>query len=191
MKDARIDAYIAKSQPFAQPILAYIRGVFHDAVPGIEEAIKWGAPAFVHKGKNLGGMAAFKAHAALMIAYAGRVGDGMGGYGKIASIAELPPREELLAQIRQGAADIEAGKKPEWSKKSPPKDDIPVPQDFSAALREAPEAQATFDGFPPSHRREYLLWITEAKREETRSKRIAQSLEWLAEGKHRNWKYQR
>jgi len=191
MSDPRIDAYIAKSQPFAQPILSYIRDIFHESVPGIEEGIKWGVPHFIHRGKNLGGMAGFKAHTALMIANAGRVGEGMGGYGKVASIAELPPKAELLAQIRQAAADIEAGKKSEWSKKSPPKDEIPVPQDFAAALREAPQAKAHFEGFAPSHRREYLQWITEAKREETRSRRIAQALQLLAEGKHRNWKYER
>jgi len=191
MSSERIDAYIAKSQPFARPILSYIREVFHEAVPGIEEAIKWGAPAFVHKGKNLGGMAAFKAHAALMIAYAAREGDGMGGYGKIASIDELPPKKEMIAQIKQGAAEIEAGKKPEWSKKSPPKDAIAMPQDFEAALREAPKARAAFDGFPPSQQREYLAWITEAKQEKTRVTRLATAIEWLGEGKRRNWKYER
>jgi uncharacterized protein YdeI (YjbR/CyaY-like superfamily) len=190
-KDPRIDAYIAKSQPFAQPILARIREVFHEAVPGIEEAIKWGVPAFVHKGKNLGGMAGFKEHTALMIAYAGRVGDGMGGYGKIASLDELPPREELIAQIRQGAAEIEAGKKPEWSKKSPPKPVLPVPQDLEAALREVPAAQAAFEAFPPSQKREYIVWITEAKADATRERRLAQAIEWIAEGKYRNWKYMR
>src|SRR5687768_737546 len=119
-RDPRVDAYIAKAQPFAKPILEYTRDLFHEAVPGLEEAIKWGVPAFVHRGKNLGGMAAFKAHTALMIAGAGRVGEGMGGYGKIASLDEFPPRPELIAQIRQGAAKIEAGKKAQPSKKSEP-----------------------------------------------------------------------
>jgi hypothetical protein len=188
--DPRIDTYIAKAQPFARPILEYTRGLFHEAVPGLEEAIKWGVPAFVHRGKNLGGMAAFKAHTALMIAGAGRVGEGMGGYGKIASLDEFPPRAELIAQIRQGAAEIEAGKKAQPSKKSEPKPPIPVPQDFAAALREAPKAAAFFDGLAPGQRRDYLEWITEAKQDATRAKRLATSIEWLAEGKRRNWKYE-
>lgn len=191
-RDERIDAYIAnRAAPFAQPILSHIREIFHEAVPAIEEDIKWGVPAFVYKGKNLGGMAAFKAHAALMIAYAGRVGDGMGGYGKIANLDELPPKEELLAQIRQGAANVDAGKKPEWSKESQPKPTLPVPQDMEAALKANPAAQAVFEGFTPVQRRDYIEWITSAKTDATREKRLTQAIEWIAEGKRRNWKYER
>lgn len=189
-RDPRIDAYIAKAQPFARPILEHVREVFHEAVADLDEAIKWGAPHFVHKGKNVGGMAAFKAHTALMISGAGRVGEGMGGYGKIASLDELPPKAELLAQIRRSATDIDAGKKAEWSKKSPPKQPIPVPQDFAAALREAPGASAFFDQLAPGQQREYLEWITEAKQDATRAKRLATAVEWLGEGKRRNWKYE-
>ena len=190
-RDPRIDAYIARAQPFARPILEYTRTLFHEAIPDLEEAIKWSVPHFVHRGKNLGGMAAFKAHAALMIAGAGRVGEGMGGYGKVASLDELPAKQEVIAQIRKGAAEIEAGKKAEWSKKSPPKEPIPVPQDFAAALREAPKAEAFFVGLAPGQQREYLAWITEAKQDATRAKRLATALEWLAEGKRRNWKYEK
>lgn len=190
MSAERIDAYIARKAPFAQPILTYIRAVFHEAVPDLEEAIKWSSPHFVYKGKNLGGMAGFKAHAGLMIQGAGRVGEGMGGYGKIASIEDLPPKAEMIAEIRKAAADIDAGRKLEWSKQAPPKEAIAVPQDFAAALRESPAARATFEGFTDAQRRDYLVWITEAKREETRTKRIATTLEWLAEGKRMNWKYE-
>jgi hypothetical protein len=190
-KDPRIDAYIAKSRPFAQPILAAIREVFHEAVPDLQEDIKWGVPAFVYKGKNLGGMAAFKAHAALMIAYAGRVGEGMGGYGKIASLDELPPKQELIAQIRQGAAEIDAGKKPEWSKQSPAKPALPVPQDMAAALKANSAAQVVFESFTAAQRRDYIEWITSAKADATREKRLVQAIEWIAEGKRRNWKYEK
>jgi uncharacterized protein YdeI (YjbR/CyaY-like superfamily) len=190
-KDPRIDAYIAKSRPFAQPILAAIREVFHEAVPDLQEDIKWGVPAFVYKGKNLGGMAAFKAHAALMIAYAGRVGEGMGGYGKIASLDELPPKQELIAQIRPGAAEIDAGKKPEWSKQSPAKPALPVPQDMAAALKANSAAQVVFESFTAAQRRDYIEWITSAKADATREKRLVQAIEWIAEGKRRNWKYEK
>jgi uncharacterized protein YdeI (YjbR/CyaY-like superfamily) len=190
-RDDRIDAYIARSQPFARPILEYVRALFHEAIPGLEEGVKWGVPHFIHRGKNLGGMAGFKTHAALMIANAGRVGEGMGGYGKIASLDELPPKAELLAQIRHAAADIEAGKKAAWSKKSPPKPALPVPQDMAAALKANPAAQAVFEGFTDAQRRDYIEWITSAKADATREKRLAQALEWIAEGKRRNWKYER
>jgi len=191
-RDKRIDAYIAnRAAPFAQPILTYVRDVFHEAVPELQEDIKWGVPAFVYKGKNLGGMAAFRAHTALMIAYAGRVGDGMGGYGKIASLDELPPKKELIAQIRQGAANVDAGKKPEWSKESPPKQALPVPQDFAAALKANQAAQKVFDGFTAVQQRDYIQWITEAKQDATREKRLTQAIEWIAEGKRRNWKYEK
>ena len=191
MSDPRIDAYIAKAQPFARPILKYIRGLFHEAVPELEEGIKWGVPHFIHRGKNLGGMAAFKAHAALIISSAGREGEGMGGYGKLAGLDELPARAELLAQIRQAAAVIEAGKKPAWGKQSPPKEAIAMPQDFAAALRDAPAARAAFDGFTAAQQRDYLEWITGAKQEKTRTARLATAIEWLSEGKRRNWKYER
>ncbi len=189
-RDPRIDAYIAKAQPFARPILEHVRAVFHEAIDGLEETMKWSVPHFVYRGKNLGGMAAFKAHTAMMIHGSGRTGEGMGGYGKVAAIADLPPKKELLALIRKGATDIEAGKKPEWSKKSPPKEPIPVPQDFAAALREAPKAAAFFDGLAPGQRRDYLEWITTAKQDATRAKRLSTSIEWLSAGKRRNWKYE-
>jgi len=191
MSDPRIDAYIAKAQPFARPILEYIRALFHEAVPGLEEGIKWGVPHFIHRGKNLGGMAAFKAHAALIVASMGRQGEGMGGYGKLAGLDELPPKDRLIAQIRESAALIESGKKPARSKPPAQKEAIAMPQDFAAALRDAPAARAAFDGFTAAQQRDYLEWITGAKQEKTRTARLATAIEWLSEGKRRNWKYER
>jgi uncharacterized protein YdeI (YjbR/CyaY-like superfamily) len=187
--DPRVDAYIAKAAPFARPILEHVRDLVHEAVPGVTEAVKWGMPHFVHRGKNLAGMAAFKAHAALILHNEGRIGDGMGSYGKIARIDELPPRAELIARMRKAAEEIEAGKK--TPREAKPKAAIAVPQDFAAALREAPGAKATFDGFTDAQRRDYLEWIVGAKRDETRTKRIATTLEWLADGKRMNWKYEK
>lgn len=187
--DQRIDAYIAKAAPFAQPILTHLRALVHATVDGLEETIKWGMPHFLYKGKNLAGIAAFKAHAALILHGEGRQGEGMGSYGKIASRAELPSDADLTGAVLAARARIdEAGTalKPRAAPK-PLKAAIVMPSDLATAL--APEARATFDAFPPGAQREYLEWIVDAKRPETRAKRIAQAAEWIAAGKRRNWKY--
>ncbi len=191
-KDPRIDAYIAKAAPFAQPILIHLRELVHATIPGLEEAIKWGMPHFLYKGKNLAGLAAFKAHTAFIIHGDGRQGDAMGQYGKIAALADLPPDDELAAKLLAVKARIEAAGtalRPKASAKAP-KAEIPMPDDFAAELGRYQGARAKFAEWAPSHRREYLEWIVEAKRPETRAKRIAQAAEWIAEGKKRNWKYE-
>jgi uncharacterized protein YdeI (YjbR/CyaY-like superfamily) len=195
-RDPRVDEQVAKAAPFARPILERFRALVHKAVPEIEEAIKWGMPHFVYKGKNIAGMAAFKAHCAVIIHGEGRQGEseGMGSYGKVASLADLPPEAELAGKLTEAKARIdEAGtarKKPAAPKPRAPRT-IEMQEDVSAALAANPAAAQTWNGLAPSHRYEYLEWITEAKREETRAKRIGQALEWLAEGKRRNWKYER
>ena len=189
--DPRIDAYIAKAAPFAQPILTHVRALVHRALPGAQETIKWSMPHFTLDGKNLAGMAAFKAHCAFTIHGDGRQGEAMGQYGKIAAIADLPADAELIANLRAAAERVQtAGTalKPRTIK--PPKAEIAMPPEFAAALAKVPAAEAKFAAFAPSHRREYLEWVTTAKAETTRDKRIAQAVEWLAEGKKRNWKYE-
>lgn len=193
VQDERIDAYIARSAPFAQPILTQLRALVHKVVPEAVETIKWGMPHFTYKGKNLAGLAAFKAHCAFVLHGQGRQGgeseDGMGAYGKIASMADLPSEADLRARIRAGCDEIDNPvKKPKVKPATKP--EIAVPDDFSAELTKYQDAQAKFDAFAPSHRREYLEWVVEAKRPETRAKRIAQAAEWIAEGKKRNWKYE-
>ena len=190
--DPLIDAYITNAAPFAQPILTRLREIVHAALPGAEETIKWGLPHFMIGGKNVAGMAAFKAHCAFTVHGEGRGGsEGMGQHGKLTSVADIPPEADLAAKLNDAVARIEtAGSAAPKRAKSAPKAEIAVPDDFASALASNPHAKATFEGFAPSHRREYLEWITEAKREETRAKRIAQAVEWLAEGKKRNWKYE-
>ena len=195
--DPRVDAYIAKAAPFAQPILAHLRAAVHRALPDAEEGIKWGMPHFMLGGKNVCGMSAFKAHCAFVVHGEGRVGGdeeadaGMGAYGKIASLAELPSDAEIERAVLAAAERVRSGGSALSAKpKRVPKADIPVPDDLAAELAKVPAAEATFTGFAPSHRREYLEWITEAKRPETRARRIAQTVEWCAEGKRRNWKYE-
>lgn len=195
-RDPRVDEKIAQAAPFARPILEHFRVLVHKAVPEIEEAIKWGMPHFTYKGKNIAGMAAFKAHCAVIIHGEGRQSDseGMGSYGKVASLDDLPPEAELAAKLNEAKARIDAAgtaRKGAANPKAKAPRTIDVPEDFGAALAANAAAATCWDSLAPSHRYEYLEWITEAKRDETRARRIAQSLEWLAEGKRRNWKYER
>jgi uncharacterized protein YdeI (YjbR/CyaY-like superfamily) len=191
-KDPRIDAYIAKSAPFARPILSHLRELVHVTIPGLEESVKWGMPHFLHRGKNLAGLAAFKAHAAFMIHGDGRQGEAMGQYGKITALADLPADAELAAKLLAVKARIEevgSALKPKIAPKVR-KAEIPMPDDLANELARYQGARDRFDGWAPSHRREYLGWIVEAKRPETRAKRVIQAGEWIGEGKKRNWKYE-
>lgn len=195
-RDPRIDAYIARQADFARPILEHLRRIVHAAVPEAEETIKWSMPHFTVGGRILAGMAAFKAHATFglwnavdALGEAGAKREAMGQFGRLVSIADLPDEEALKAVVRRAADAAAQGPKPR--PKKPPKPDLPVPDDLRAAIDANPEAAATFDAFPPGGRREYCEWIVEAKRPETRASRIAQAVEWLAEGKKRNWKYEK
>ena len=194
-RDPRIDAYIAKAQPFARPILGHVRDRMHAVVPGVEETLKWSAPAFTFDGKILLIMAAFKAHAALNFwrgqeLRGGQASDeAMGQFGPLTSVADLPPDAELDALIRQSvelAATAPAPRKVKHEPKPPAK----LHPEFASALDASPKAKATLDGFSPSARRDYLDWIADAKQDATRAKRIASAIEWLAEGKKRHWKYE-
>lgn len=195
--DPRVDAYIARSADFAKPILEYVRARVHEACPGVEETIKWGMPTFMHAGGILCGMAAFKQHASFgfwkhaLVVGDGAPAEGMGSFGKLSSVADLPAKRQLLAYLKKAARLNEQGvKTPAARKVATPKPLPEIPADFAAALRGDVAAKMAFERFAPSHRREYLEWILDAKRSETRARRIAQSLEWLAEGKSRNWKYE-
>ncbi|WP_068076427.1 YdeI/OmpD-associated family protein [Novosphingobium lentum] len=190
-KDARIDAYIEQAPPFAQPILTHLRALVHTALPAAEETIKWSMPHFTVGGKNVAGMAAFKAHCAFVVHGEGRTGDAMGQHGKITKLTDLPDDAELTASLQRALERVAAKgtAAPKAPKPKAAKTDIAMPDDFATALAGAGEAHARFEAFAPSHRREYLEWITEAKRPETRAKRIAEATGWIAEGKKRNWKY--
>ena len=190
-QDQRIDHYIAKAQPFARPILLHLRTLVHRALPGTEETIKWGMPHFTVAGKNLVGIAAFKHHASLVIHNRPAIGEGMGQFGKLSSLADLPSDDDIIDTLKAARTALEIGAKPACKAKGSQKPEFPVPDDFADALQGAPTASAEFGRLAPSHRREYLEWITEAKRPETRSKRIATAVEWLSDGKKRNWKYEK
>lgn len=200
-KNKAVDAYIAKSAPFAQPILKHLRSLVHETCPETVEKIKWGFPHFDYLGEMLCSMAAFKQHcsfgfwkAALMKEVSlmdnARQETAMGHLGKISSLKDLPSDKKLKSWIREAMKLNETGQKQARPKPAPAKE-IPVPEDVQAALNKNKKALAHFEKFPPSHRKEYLQWITEAKTAPTRERRLAQMLEWVAEGKGRNWKYEK
>ena len=192
--DPRVDAYIAKAAPFAQPILTHVRERVHAVAPEAQETVKWSMPSFTVDGKILLGMAAFKAHATVGFWRGQEIGikasqDAMGQLGKLTSIEDLPPDSELDALIRKGVELARTAPAPRKTKHAPK----PAPKmhpAFAAALAKAPKAKATLVAFPPSAQRDYLDWISEAKQDGTRAKRIATAVEWLSEGKRRHWKYQ-
>jgi uncharacterized protein YdeI (YjbR/CyaY-like superfamily) len=194
-RNPRVDAYIAKSADFAKPILTRIREIVHEACPEVEENIKWGVPAFDYKGMMCG-MAAFKQHCTLgfwkgsLIFPDKRDMDGMGQFGRLTRVSDLPSKKELTGYIKKAMKLNDEGIKVDREKK-PKKPDIAVPSDLRAALKKNKKASDAFEAFSPSHRREYLEWITEAKTEATRERRLNTALEWMAEGKSRNWKYER
>ena len=193
--DPRVEQYIAKSADFAKPILLHLRKVVHSACPDVEETMKWSFPHFDYRGEMMCAMAAFKAHCSFGFWKASLVldettEDAMGHFGKIRSLKDLPSARELTAYVKKAAQLNDQGIKVA-RKAAVPKKPLPVPPAFAAALKKAPAARTTFDGFSPSHRRDYLEWIAEAKTDATVQKRVATAVEWLAEGKTRNWKYER
>ncbi len=190
--DPRVDAYIENAAPFARPILLHLRDLVHRALPGAEEAIKWNVPHFTVNGKNVAGLSAFKAHCALGIHGESRRSPGDERYLRIASLDALPEDSEITAKLQAAYARIsETGSatllKTSGKRTGQPDPEFPI--DFASALGGSAAAAATFDALAPSHRREYLEWIVEARRAETRARRIVQAVEWLAQGKKRNWKY--
>lgn len=195
-RDPRVDAYIAKAAPFAQPILTHLRELIHRTLPGAEESIKWSMPAFVLDGGPLANMAAFKAHASFgfwrhaeVMGTPEREG-AMGSLGRLTSVDDLPSDDELAALIAEAARLIrDKVSDPRRAVAKPKKPEAEVPSALAVALSANAAAQQVWGAFPPSHRREYCEWVAEAKREETRDKRVAQAIEWIAEGKDRNWKY--
>ena len=193
--DPRIDAYIARAAAFAQPLLSHVRQRVHAVLPDVDETMKWSSPAFTMDGKILLMMAAFKAHAALNFWRSQELrgetanADAMGQFGKLTSLADLPPDAELDRLIREAAELARKAPAPRQAKHQP-KPPPTMHPDLARALDANPGAKAVLDGFTPSAQRDYLEWIGEAKQDATRAKRIATAIEWLSEGKRRHWKYQ-
>ena len=190
-KDPRVDAYIEKAADFAKPILKHLRKVVHKGCPDVEETVKWSMPHFDYKGP-LAGMAAFKAHCAFGFWKGSLIVPGskeaMGQFGCITKISDLPKEDVLVGYVRK-AVELNDRKIKVARPVKHEKKEIPMPADLASALKKNAKARAAYDGFRPSHQREYLEWITEAKTDETRRKRLDTAVEWMSEGKPRHWKY--
>jgi uncharacterized protein YdeI (YjbR/CyaY-like superfamily) len=200
-KDKRIDAYIVKAQPFAKPILTKLRALIHKGNPEVKETIKWGMPSFEYKGPFCS-FASFKQHAVFGFwkyklikdpdGYLGEIfnkgGDAMGNLGRMTNIKDLPPDKVIIDFVKQAKKLNDEGVKlPTKPKK--PRIELVIPDYFINVIKQNKKAFKTFTNFSYSHKKEYIEWITETKTEETRNKRIATTIEWLSEGKSRNWKY--
>ena len=199
-KDKRIDAYILKSADFAKPILNHLRNLVHAVCPNVEETIKWGFPHFDYKGMMCS-MASFKQHCAFGFWKTALMKDAkemisqneyaMGHMGKIRSLKDLPPDKKITAWIKEAMKlNDDDVKLPERKKRETNKE-IEIPDILQKALNKNKAAAIAFNNFSPSHKRDYIEWINEAKTEETKNKRIATTIEWLLKGKLRNWKYER
>jgi len=198
-RNPRVDAYIAKAGDFAKPILMHLRELVHRGCPDVEEEIKWGAPHFMYKGM-LCCIAAFKQHCAFgfwkgkllaSLKVDGKLWDAWGQYGRLTSLDDLPPDKTILKQVKEAAKLNDAGIKAPPQRKAKAKTPLKMPADLKAALQKNAAARVTLEGFSYSHKKEYLEWISEAKTDATRQKRIATTLEWLTAGKSRNWKYEK
>jgi uncharacterized protein YdeI (YjbR/CyaY-like superfamily) len=193
-RDPRFDTYIRKSAPFARPILAHLREQVHASCPEVVEVLKWSHPSFEYHG-ILCGMAAFKAHCTfgfwkhtLVVEGDERALEAMGSFGRITQLSDLPSKAILARYVKKAMGLNQRGVKlarPKHASKPPPR----MHPEFAAALAKNQRAAAVFKAFSPSHQREYLEWIGEAKGADTRQRRIATAIEWLAQGKPRNWKY--
>lgn len=199
-REPRVDAYIERAAPFARPILRHLRELVHQTCPEVAEAMKWSAPHFLLGGKIFFGMGAFKQHCAVgfwSAELAARVtaerpaeAKAMGQLGRIAALADLPSDRILQRWLKEGAALLKEGKVGRPKERKPPKPELDVPVDLARLLAANPVAFAKFDALTPSCRREYLEWIGEAKRPDTRARRLETTVQWVAEGKGRNWKYE-
>lgn len=193
-RDPRIDAYIEKSAEFARPILTRLRENVHAACPDVVETLKWSHPSFDYKG-ILCGMAAFKQHCAfgfwkhaLVVEGDTKADEAMGSFGCLKRVSDLPPRAELTRYVKKAMKLNDDGVKAVRAK-TRPKKPIPMHPDLKRAFAQNKQALATFEAFSPSHQREYLEWIADAKADATRTRRLEQAIEWMAQGKPRNWKY--
>jgi uncharacterized protein YdeI (YjbR/CyaY-like superfamily) len=201
-KEKAIDAYIAKSADFAKPILNHIRELVHKTCPEAEEKIKWSFPHFDYKNEMMCSMASFKEHCAFGFWKAALMKDpllienarsetSMGHLGRLTSLKDLPSDKKMIAWIKEAMKLNELGIKLPSKPKTTEKAALEVPDFVMKALGKSKKAQKIFNDFSYSHKKEYLEWITEAKTEETKTKRLATALEWIADGKRRHWKYER
>jgi uncharacterized protein YdeI (YjbR/CyaY-like superfamily) len=195
-RNSDVDAYITKAPPFAKPILKRLRTIIHKGCPKVTEEIKWKAPFYLYQNRVLCATMAFKGHCALVFWKSALIKKKIGKKAesefkqlrRISILKELPSERDLLAYIKLAMHFNEPGTKlPPREKRSAP---LKVPSDLTLTLRSNPKARATFNSFTPSRKKDYIFWITGAKTEETRERRLETAIDWMSEGKSRNWKYE-
>ncbi|KAF2080744.1 YdeI/OmpD-associated family protein [Flavobacterium sharifuzzamanii] len=193
-----VTAYIAKMADFAKPILNHLREVIFSACPEAEENIKWGTPHYSYKGDHLVMMGGFKQHCSFSLYKAElmkdaeiqasvKAGKKFGYMDKIKDLSELPSKEKLTAYIKEAMVFNENGTAKPKPVKEKSTAEVVAPKEFVDALKKDTKATEIFESKSPSFRKNYIIWIADAKTDETRNKRISQSLEWIAEGKDRFW----
>lgn len=198
-KYANFDDYINNSESFAQPLLKYFRSSIHAVCPEVEETFKWGMPMFLYQKSILCHMAAFKKHASFSFwlsskmtdphnIFIGEANSGMGQFGKVTTINQMPSKEVLFQYIKEAMQLKEAGEKMKSGTQKIPRQ-LNIPDAMTHALNNHPVAKANFENFSQSNKNDYIEWISDAKTETTRQRRMTQMLEWLEENKPRNWKY--
>jgi uncharacterized protein YdeI (YjbR/CyaY-like superfamily) len=199
-RDPRIDAYIRRAAPFARPVLSHLRRLVRAACPAARETLKWGMPYFLYNRQMLCGMASFKAHCSFgfwhtkmrdTLTTRKNADPAMGQFGRIKSLADLPSDAAIKRLVKTAMKLIDADAAAPQSKVKKPRPPLKVPRELRAAFGKSRKAASTFDGLSYSCKKEYVDWIAEAKRPETRQKRLATTIQWLSEGKSRNWKYER
>jgi hypothetical protein len=190
-RDPRIDAYIENAAPFARPILRRLRTLVHRGCPEAVEGLKWGMPHFDYRGIFCG-MAAFKAHCTFgfwnRAMNVGEKKDAMGQFGRITALDDLPPDATIVGYVKEAKRLADEGIRLGRVRKE--RKPLPVPPALTAALKKKSGALGRFRAMSPSQQRDYSEWIGEAKTEATRDRRIATAVDWIAQGKSRNWKYQ-
>lgn len=197
--NSKVDEYIAKSEGFAKPILEYLRQIIHETCPDAAEDIKWGTPHYSYKGDHLCMIAGFKNHYSFSlykaefmkdkeIAESVKAGKKFGYMDKLKSVSELPSKEVLVSFLKEAMTINENGIKKEKPISDKPKV-IETPDYLTEALNANKQAKEVWESKSDSYRKDYLVWIIDAKTDATRQKRIEQSLEWIAEGKGRFWQY--
>jgi len=201
-RDPKVDAYVKKAPEFARPILEHMRDIVHLACPDIVETIKWGRPFFDHHGPVCG-LAAFKAHCSVIFWKADvlltpdeRRDGALGQFGRLVSVKDLPSKRELIALVKRAVLLNEDGVPAQWqearkqTRATRAAKPVVVPALLAEALAKDAKARKAFDAMPPSHQREYAEWIDDAKRDETRQRRLAQAVAQIREGKSQNWRYE-
>lgn len=202
MKYTSFDQYIDLQADFARPILQHLRTLIRSACPdGIEE-FKWNFPHFTYKGVILCHLGAFKSHLSVGFWLSAIMDDpdgilqtsereSMGNLGRIKRMEDLPAPEVLVRYVHHAMDLIDQGRKLPSVKEKPKDRTLSIPKILETMLDANPKAKGTFESFSYSAKKDYTLWIDEAKTEATKIKRATQAVEWLEEGKKRHWKYEK